>query len=88
MKLKPEFSVRYDEDDICIVRLTPAGGEEYVTTLTPSAAMAVDAFQQGMDREGVVDAVMNEFAVPDRDLVAADLDGLVRQLISLGFAEE
>lgn len=88
MKLKPEYSVRYDEDDICIVRLTPAGGEEYVTTLTASAAMAVDAFQRGMTREAVIEAVMTEFNVPDRDRIAADLDVLVRQMIALGFAEE
>ncbi len=87
MKLKPEYDICFDEDDICIVRRTPEGLEEFVTPLSASAAMALEALTGGMCREDVIDAVMTEFSVADRDMVAADLDELTAQLITLGYAE-
>ena len=88
MRIKPEFSVRFDEDDICVVRERPDGTEEYVSPLSASAAMAWEGFQRGMSREAIVDAVANEFGGADRAQVAADLDALAAQLIALGYAEE
>ena len=88
MRIKPEFSVRFDEDDICVVRERPDGTEEYVAPLSASAAMAWEGFQRGMSREAIVDAVANEFGGADRAQVAADLDALAAQLIALGYAEE
>lgn len=87
MKIKPEFSVRFDEDDICIVRVRPDGTEEYVAPLSASAAMAWEGIERGFDREALIDVVANEFDGADRETVAADLDALTAQLIALGFAE-
>lgn len=88
MKIKPEFSVRYDEDDICIVRVNPDGTEEFVSTLSASAAMAWDGVEHGLTREAIIDAVAGEFDGADRDTVERDLDALLAQLLALGFAEE
>ncbi len=88
MKIKPEYTVRFDEDDICVVRLHPDGTEEFISPLSASAAMAWEGFQRGMSREAVIDAVANEFDGADPETVARDLDALAAQLIALGFAEE
>lgn len=87
MKIKPEFTVRFDEDDICIVRLRPDGTEEFVSPLSASAAMAWEAIERGLGRDAIIDMVANEFDGASRDLVAADLDALMTQLIALGYAE-
>ena len=88
MKIKPEFSVRFDEDDICIVRTRPDGTEEFVSPLSASAAMAWEGVERGMSREAIVDAVTGEFDGADRAAVERDLDALLSQLLALGFAEE
>ena len=87
MRIKPEFSVRFDEDDICIVRLCPDGTEEFVSPLSASAAMAWEGIERGLSRETLIEMVANEFDGADRETVAADLDALRAQLIALGFAE-
>ncbi|MGM9614183.1 MAG: PqqD family protein [Oscillospiraceae bacterium] len=87
MKIKPEFSVRFDEDDICIVRLGPDGTEEFVSPLSASAAMAWEGIERGLSRETLIEMVANEFDGADRETVAADLDALMAQLIALGYAE-
>lgn len=88
MRIKPEYSICFDEDDICIVRRCPDGTEEFVSPLTASAAMAWEGVERGMSREAIVDAVATEFDGADRDAVGRDLDELLAQLIALGFAEE
>lgn len=87
MRIKPEFYISYDEDDISIMRRLPDGAEEYVSPISASAAMAWDGIERGMDREALIDAVANEFSYP-RSLVEADLDALLAQLAALGYAEE
>ena len=88
MKLKPEYSICYDEDDICLTQRLPDGTEREVAPLTASAAMAIEALGRGMDRDSVIDAVMTEFSVQDRDLIAADLDALLAQLRRLDYVTE
>lgn len=88
MKIKPEFSVRFDEDDICIVRVMPDGTEEFVSPLSASAAMAWEGIERGMDREAIAEAVATEFDGADRATVERDLDALLAQLLALGYAEE
>lgn len=87
MKIKPEFTVRFDEDDIGIVRLRPDGTEEFVSPLSASAAMAWEAIERGLDRDAIINMVVNEFDGASRDVVAADLDALTARLVELGFAE-
>ena len=88
MKIKPEYTVRFEEGDVCVVRLRPDGREEYVAPLTDSAAMAWEGLARGASRETIVDAVANEFEGASRDAVARDLDAFFAQLLALGFAEE
>ena len=88
MKIKPEYTLRFEEGDISIVRLRPDGREEPVSPLSDSAAMAWEGLEKGVDREGIIDAVANEFEGADRAAVAADLDAFMAQLIALGYAEE
>jgi len=88
MKIKPEFSVRFDEDDICIVRTRPDGTEEIVSPLSASAAMAWEGVERGMSREAIAEAVATEFEGADLAAVERDLDALLAQLLALGYAEE
>lgn len=88
MKIRPEFTINYEEDDISIVRRCEDGTEEMVSPLSASAAMAWEGIERGMDRTALVDAVMTEFGVADRAQIEADLDALCAQLIALGYAEE
>jgi len=87
MKIKPEYYVSFDEDDICIMRRLADGTEETVSPISATAAMAWDGLARGLSREAVVDAVATEFDA-EPALVAADLDALAAQLIALGYAEE
>lgn len=88
MKIKPEFFLNFEEDDICIMRRRPDGTEEYISPLTASAAMAWEGIDRGLSREALIDTVTTEFGGASREIVAADLDALCAQLIALGYAEE
>lgn len=88
MRIKPEYFISYDEDEICVMRREPDGSAREVSPLTLSAAMAWEGIEHGASRETIIDAVANEFDGADRDAVARDLDALIAQLIALGYAEE
>ena len=88
MKIKPEYTLCYEEGDISIMRLRPDGTEEFIAPLSESAAIAWEQLRHGASREAIVDAVVNEFQGADPAAVAADLDALMRSLVDLGFAVE
>ena len=88
MKIKPEYTVTFDEGDFSIVRRRPDGTEEFVSPLSASAAMAWEGVERGMSREAIVEAVATEFDGADKAMVERDLDALLVQLVALGYAEE
>lgn len=88
MKIKPEYTVCFEEAEMYIVRRLPDGTHEYLAPLSASAAVAWAGFEYGLSREAIIDSVVNEFEGADRDTVAEELDALARQLVALGYAEE
>ena len=88
MKIRPEFTIDYELDDITIVRVNPDGTREELSPIGASAAMAFEGFQHGLSREAIIDSIVNEFAGATPELVGSELDALAAQLIALGYAEE
>ena len=88
MKIRPEYSIDYESDDITIVRREPDGSWQEVSPLSPSAAMAWEGFQRGISREAIVDSIVDEFDGADRAVVEQELEALAARLIALGYAEE
>ncbi len=88
MKIKPEFFISYDEDDICILRREADGSAREVSPISASAAMAWECIERGMTREAMIEAIITEFGGADPEQVTADLDALTAQLLTLGYAEE
>ncbi len=84
MKLNPEYYVNYTEADICVMRRLPDGGEEEVCPISATAALVWDGLEHGLDREALIESVVYEFSA-DPDVVAADLEDLLAQLVELGF---
>ena len=87
MKIKPEYTVRFYEDDICIVRLRPDGEEDYICQISETAAMAWEGIEHGIERDELINAIVTEFSGASNETVAADLDALMSQLVALGYAE-
>ena len=87
VKIKSQYYINYDEDDISIMERLTDGGARFVSPISATAAMAWDGIERGLGREALIDAVANEFSV-DPALVAADLDALLTRLLTLGYAEE
>ena len=88
MRIKPEFSIDYEMDDISIVRTEPDGTVRAVSPISASAALAWEGFQKGLPREAIVESVVQEFAGASEEVVAQELEELARQLVALGYAEE
>ncbi len=88
MRIKPEYSIDYELDDITIVRLLPDGTKEELSPIGASAAMAFEGLQHGLSRGEIVDSIVNEFTGVSPELVAEELDALAALLVSLGYAEE
>lgn len=88
MKIKKEFSLHYDLDDITVVQTAPDGTEREICPISETAAMAWEGIDRGIGREELIDAIMTEFAGADRATVARDLDALTAQLKALGYIEE
>lgn len=87
MKIKPEYTLRY-EDDISIVQTLPDGTEREICPLSDTAAMAWEGIERGMDKAAIAESIVHEFDGAEPSQVAADLDALITQLIALGYAEE
>lgn len=87
MKIKPEYSLRY-EDDISIVQTLPDGTEREICPLSDTAAMAWEGIERGMDRVAIAESIVHEFDGAEPGRVASDLGALITQLIALGYAEE
>jgi hypothetical protein len=88
MKIKKEYSLRYDLDDILIVQHLADGTEKEITSISQSAAMAWEGIERGVSRQTIVAGIVGEFDGADEALVAQDLDALMAQLVALGYAEE
>lgn len=88
MKIKPEFSIDYEMDDITIVKREPDGSLRAVSPISASAAMAWEGFQRGMSRETIIESIVGEFDGASPELVERELDALAQQLVALGYAEE
>ena len=88
MKIKPEFALQYELDDITIVRKNADGSVTELSPISDTAAMAWEGIERAIPFDALVDAIMNEFAGAARETVAADLRALMAQLVALGYAEE
>lgn len=87
MRIKPEYAIDYEMDDITIVRREPDGTVRPVSPISATAAMAWEGFQRGLSRETIIDSIVGEFDGAAPDLVARELDELAAQLVALGYAE-
>ena len=88
MKIKPEFALQYDLDDITIVRKNADGSVTELSPISETAAMAWEGIERSIAFDALVDAIVTEFAGAAKDAVAADLKALMAQLVALGYAEE
>ncbi len=87
MKIKPEYTLRYEED-ICIVKKEPDGAEREICPLSDTAAMAWEGIERGHSREDIVRAIMDEFEGAEPGQVERELDALMDRLVALGYAEK
>lgn len=87
MKIKEEFALRYDLDGAYIVRRLPDGSEREASPLSETAAMAWECLVRGDSREAAVRAIAGEYEGTDPARISQDLDGLIEELIALGYAE-
>lgn len=88
MKIKPEFSLQYELDDINIVRKEADGSFTTLSPISETAAMAWEGLERGIAFDVLVDAIVTEFDGAAKEAVAADLKALMAQLVALGYAEE
>ena len=88
MKIKPEYALEYDLDDITIVRREADGSMTEMGPISETAAMAWEGIERSIPFDALAEAITNEFAGTTKDAVAADLKTLMDQLVSLGYAEE
>jgi len=88
MKIKPEFALQYELDDIAIVRKNADGTVTELSPISETAAMAWEGIERNIAFDALVDAIVTEFAGATKDAVAADLKALMAQLVALGYAEE
>ena len=87
MKIKPEFSLEYELDNIYIVKTESDGTKRDICPITETAAMAWEGFERGIARSALITAIVEEFDGTDEVTVAADLETLEQQLLALGYAE-
>lgn len=87
LKIKENYTLRYDPDGIFIAERTAEGLRD-LAPITDTAAMAWDGLARGLEREVIVAGIAAEFEGAEPELVARDLDSLVEQLLRLGWAEE
>lgn len=88
MKIKPEFSLEYELDNIYIVKTEPDGTKRDICPITETAAMAWEGIERGIERQALITAIAEEFDGTDEPSVARDLEALEQQLLALGYAEE
>ena len=88
MKIRKEYFIKYDEDDILIMKHGPGGKDEVICPISMTAAMAWDGFDRGMSRESLIEAIVGEFDGASEEIVSIELDALASRLIELGYAEE
>ena len=89
MRIKKEYSLRYDDDGtISVVQTLPDGSEREICPISDTAAMAWEGIEKNLPRQMLVDAIVNEFAGADAAVVEQDLDALIAQLTQLGYIEE
>ena len=88
MKIKPEYSLAFELDEINILHTDPAGTVTVVGPISDTAAMAWDGIARDIPFDTLVEAIVNEFAGATKEQVAADLKALMAQLAALGYAEE
>ena len=88
MRIKPEFALQYELDDIAIVRKNADGTVTELSPISETAAMAWEGIERNIAFDDLVDAIVTEFAGATKEAVAADLKALMGQLLQLGYAEE
>ena len=88
MKIKPEFALQYELDDVFIVRKNADGTVTELGPISETAAMAWEGIERNIVFDDLVDAIVTEFAGATKEAVAADLKALMGQLVQLGYAEE
>lgn len=88
MKIKPEFQLQYELDDITIVRKNADGTVTELSPISETAAMAWEGIERNIAFDDLVDAIVTEFAGATKEGVARDLQALMAQLVQLGYAEE
>lgn len=88
MKIKKEYSLHYDLDDITVVQTAPDGTEREICPISETAAMAWEGIERGLDRQTIIDAIVTEFYGADRATVDRDLDALTGQLRAMGCLED
>lgn len=88
MRIKPEFALQYELDDITIIRKEPGGSVTELSPISETAAMAWEGIERNIAFDALVDAIVTEFAGATKEGVAADLKALMAQLVALGYAEE
>lgn len=88
MRIKPEFQLQYELDDITIVRKEADGSVTELSPISETAAMAWEGIERNIPFDDLVDAIVTEFAGASKEAVAADLKALMAQLVQLGYAEE
>ena len=88
MKIKPEYTLRFEEEGVSVVRVSPAGEVTPVSPISDTAAMAWEGFERGFSRPELAEAIVTEFGGVTREQVEQELDELAAQLIALGYAEE
>ena len=88
MKIKPEYSLQFELDDIVIMRKNADGTETEIGPISETAAMAWEGIERNIPFDDLVDAIVTEFAGATKEAVSADLKALMTQLVALGYAEE
>ena len=89
MKIKKEYSLRYDEDGfISVMQSLPDGTRREICPISETAAMAWEGLERGVAKKALIEAIAAEFDGADPAAVERDLDDLIAQLTELGYIEE
>ncbi|MCD8321870.1 MAG: PqqD family protein [Oscillospiraceae bacterium] len=87
MKIKEQYVLRYDMDEIYIAEKTTEGLRD-ICPISETAAMAWEGLERGMEKKELARRITDEFSGAELAQVEQDLDALIVQLAQLGYIEE
>lgn len=87
MKIKEQYVLRYDLDEIYIAEKTPEGLRD-ICPISETAAMAWEGLERGMEKRELARRIADEFSGAEPEQVERDLEALTAQLLELGYLEE